>query len=214
MGGDRPHHQPTVYGALCRPGEQVHEEVIFFKGCSMEFQPKQQVCVRITNFCLLLSHCCCCCCFLWSEEVCWRLRVQWRSNTGERICWRPWEDLIQSMLVWLNSLVKAISFSTCTTMCIFFPFQLQYGLMLMTLLISLLFSSASPELSEKQCRELEAKLKAREEFLLPIYHQVAVQFVELHDTPGRMQEKGVITVSEPSINTLILVLSLLWLAEN
>ncbi|XP_073322538.1 acetyl-CoA carboxylase isoform X1 [Pagrus major] len=52
---------------------------------------------------------------------------------------------------------------------------------------------ASPELSEKQSRELESKLKAREEFLLPIYHQVAVQFVELHDTPGRMQEKGVIT---------------------
>ncbi|XP_008280277.1 acetyl-CoA carboxylase 2 isoform X3 [Stegastes partitus] len=52
---------------------------------------------------------------------------------------------------------------------------------------------ASPELSDKQCRELEAKLKAREEFLSPIYHQVAVQFVDLHDTPGRMQEKGVIT---------------------
>ncbi|XP_075875663.1 acetyl-CoA carboxylase isoform X2 [Nelusetta ayraudi] len=52
---------------------------------------------------------------------------------------------------------------------------------------------ASPQLSDKQCRELEAKLKAREEFLMPIYHQVAVQFVELHDTPGRMQEKGVIT---------------------
>uniref|UniRef100_A0A673CQ63 acetyl-CoA carboxylase n=1 Tax=Sphaeramia orbicularis TaxID=375764 RepID=A0A673CQ63_9TELE len=52
---------------------------------------------------------------------------------------------------------------------------------------------ASPELSEKQCRELEAKLKAREEFLMPIYHQVAVQFVDLHDTPGRMQEKGAIT---------------------
>nr|XP_046243287.1 acetyl-CoA carboxylase isoform X2 [Scatophagus argus] len=52
---------------------------------------------------------------------------------------------------------------------------------------------ASPDLSDKQCRELELKLKAREEFLLPIYHQVAVQFVELHDTPGRMQEKGVIT---------------------
>uniref|UniRef100_A0A673CY40 acetyl-CoA carboxylase n=1 Tax=Sphaeramia orbicularis TaxID=375764 RepID=A0A673CY40_9TELE len=49
------------------------------------------------------------------------------------------------------------------------------------------------ELSEKQCRELEAKLKAREEFLMPIYHQVAVQFVDLHDTPGRMQEKGAIT---------------------
>ncbi|XP_042344465.1 acetyl-CoA carboxylase isoform X2 [Plectropomus leopardus] len=51
---------------------------------------------------------------------------------------------------------------------------------------------ASPELSEKQCKELKSKLKAREEFLLPIYHQVAVQFVDLHDTPGRMQEKGVI----------------------
>uniref|UniRef100_A0A665XCE3 acetyl-CoA carboxylase n=1 Tax=Echeneis naucrates TaxID=173247 RepID=A0A665XCE3_ECHNA len=49
------------------------------------------------------------------------------------------------------------------------------------------------ELSDKQCKELESKLKAREEFLLPIYHQVAVQFVDLHDTPGRMQEKGVIT---------------------
>lgn len=55
---------------------------------------------------------------------------------------------------------------------------------------------ASPDLPDKACRELESKLKAREEFLLPIYHQVAVQFVELHDTPGRMQEKGVITVSE------------------
>lgn len=52
---------------------------------------------------------------------------------------------------------------------------------------------SSSELSEKDCRELETKLKAREEFLMPIYHQVAVQFVDLHDTPGRMQEKGAIT---------------------
>lgn len=52
---------------------------------------------------------------------------------------------------------------------------------------------STPELSEKDCRELETKLKAREEFLMPIYHQVAVQFVDLHDTPGRMQEKGTIT---------------------
>ncbi|XP_051278082.1 acetyl-CoA carboxylase isoform X2 [Dicentrarchus labrax] len=58
---------------------------------------------------------------------------------------------------------------------------------------SLVEQLASLELSDKQCKELESKLKAREEFLLPIYHQVAVQFVELHDTPGRMQEKGVIT---------------------
>ncbi|XP_029467592.1 acetyl-CoA carboxylase 1 isoform X2 [Rhinatrema bivittatum] len=51
----------------------------------------------------------------------------------------------------------------------------------------------TPELSPAERKELEAKLKEREEFLIPIYHQVAVQFADLHDTPGRMQEKGVIT---------------------
>lgn len=56
-------------------------------------------------------------------------------------------------------------------------------------------STGTPELSPPDCKELETKLKEREEFLLPIYHQVAVQFADLHDTPGRMQEKGVITVS-------------------
>ncbi len=55
--------------------------------------------------------------------------------------------------------------------------------------------SGTPELSVSERKELESKLKEREEFLLPIYHQVAVQFADLHDTPGRMQEKGVITVS-------------------
>ncbi|XP_075445618.1 acetyl-CoA carboxylase 1 isoform X3 [Ascaphus truei] len=51
----------------------------------------------------------------------------------------------------------------------------------------------TPELNSADRKELEAKLKEREEFLIPIYHQVAVQFADLHDTPGRMQEKGVIT---------------------
>uniref|UniRef100_A0A665X7M6 acetyl-CoA carboxylase n=1 Tax=Echeneis naucrates TaxID=173247 RepID=A0A665X7M6_ECHNA len=51
----------------------------------------------------------------------------------------------------------------------------------------------TPELSPPDRKDLETKLKEREEFLLPIYHQVAVQFADLHDTPGRMQEKGVIT---------------------
>ncbi|XP_067328125.1 acetyl-CoA carboxylase 1 isoform X5 [Anolis sagrei] len=51
----------------------------------------------------------------------------------------------------------------------------------------------TPELSPVERKELESKLKEREEFLIPIYHQVAVQFADLHDTPGRMQEKGVIT---------------------
>lgn len=55
--------------------------------------------------------------------------------------------------------------------------------------------AGTPELSTAERKELESKLKEREEFLLPIYHQVAVQFADLHDTPGRMQEKGVINVS-------------------
>ena len=44
-------------------------------------------------------------------------------------------------------------------------------------------------------KEIEKQLKAREEFLSTIYHQIAVHFAELHDTPGRMQEKGCISVS-------------------
>lgn len=55
--------------------------------------------------------------------------------------------------------------------------------------------AGTPELSAAERKELENKLKEREEFLVPIYHQVAVQFADLHDTPGRMQEKGVINVS-------------------
>lgn len=55
--------------------------------------------------------------------------------------------------------------------------------------------AGTPELNVSERKEFEGKLKEREEFLLPIYHQVAVQFADLHDTPGRMQEKGVITVS-------------------
>uniref|UniRef100_A0A8C9FA64 acetyl-CoA carboxylase n=1 Tax=Pavo cristatus TaxID=9049 RepID=A0A8C9FA64_PAVCR len=53
----------------------------------------------------------------------------------------------------------------------------------------------TPELSAADRKDLESKLKEREEFLTPIYHQVAMQFADLHDTPGRMQEKGAITVS-------------------
>uniref|UniRef100_A0A8C2HLI4 acetyl-CoA carboxylase n=1 Tax=Cyprinus carpio TaxID=7962 RepID=A0A8C2HLI4_CYPCA len=48
----------------------------------------------------------------------------------------------------------------------------------------------TPELSVSERKELESKLKEREEFLLPIYHQVAVQFADLHDTPGRMQRES------------------------
>jgi len=39
---------------------------------------------------------------------------------------------------------------------------------------------------------LEEQMKRREEKLAGVYHQVAVKFAELHDTPVRMKEKGVI----------------------
>ncbi|XP_072921977.1 acetyl-CoA carboxylase 2 [Hemitrygon akajei] len=62
-----------------------------------------------------------------------------------------------------------------------------------TICSDLVDQMGSPELSEEVRKDLGAKLKAREDYLFPIYHQVATQFADLHDTPGRMQEKGVIT---------------------
>lgn len=60
-------------------------------------------------------------------------------------------------------------------------------------------SAGSPELSKAERQDLEKQLRAREDHLLPIFHQVAVRFADLHDTPGRMQEKGTITVKEFSV---------------
>ena len=37
-----------------------------------------------------------------------------------------------------------------------------------------------------------ADIAERERLLLPVYHQVALRFAEMHDTPQRMREKGVI----------------------
>lgn len=39
---------------------------------------------------------------------------------------------------------------------------------------------------------VEEEIKRREERLAGVYHQVAVKFAELHDTPVRMKEKGTI----------------------
>ncbi|XP_058014157.1 acetyl-CoA carboxylase 2 isoform X1 [Ahaetulla prasina] len=52
---------------------------------------------------------------------------------------------------------------------------------------------SSPDLSQGERKELEKQLKRREDDLLPVFHQAAVHFADLHDTPGRLQEKGVIT---------------------
>ena len=39
---------------------------------------------------------------------------------------------------------------------------------------------------------IKAAISDREKSLLPVYEQIAVQFCELHDTPGRMKAVGVI----------------------
>lgn len=41
---------------------------------------------------------------------------------------------------------------------------------------------------------LEKKITEHEQLLRPIYQQIAIQFADLHDTPERMLEKGVIQV--------------------
>jgi len=52
------------------------------------------------------------------------------------------------------------------------------------------------ELQERVCelerQEVADAINEREQALLPVYEQVAVQFCELHDTPGRMKAVGVI----------------------
>lgn len=54
---------------------------------------------------------------------------------------------------------------------------------------------ANPDLSSEEKTRLEANLNEREQTLKPMFHQVAVHFADLHDTPQRMLEKGVIAVS-------------------
>ncbi len=50
-------------------------------------------------------------------------------------------------------------------------------------------SSAS---SDGEIKTIQTEIESREKMLLPVYEQVAVQFCELHDTPGRMKAVGVI----------------------
>ncbi len=53
----------------------------------------------------------------------------------------------------------------------------------------------SSTLSADDRKTLEASLSAREESLASTFHQVAVEFANLHDTPGRMHKKGCVSVS-------------------
>ncbi|KAL2005413.1 hypothetical protein VTN00DRAFT_2624 [Thermoascus crustaceus] len=50
-------------------------------------------------------------------------------------------------------------------------------------------------LSKEQLSEIKSKMAAREEQLLPVYLQIALQFADLHDRAGRMEAKG--TIRQP-----------------
>lgn len=50
-------------------------------------------------------------------------------------------------------------------------------------------------LSKEQLSEIKTKMAEREEQLLPVYMQIAVQFADLHDRAGRMQAKN--TIRQP-----------------
>jgi acetyl-CoA carboxylase/biotin carboxylase 1 len=47
-------------------------------------------------------------------------------------------------------------------------------------------------LTKEQLSEIKAKMAAREEQLLPVYQQIALQFADLHDRAGRMVAKNTI----------------------
>ncbi|KAI9357592.1 acetyl-CoA carboxylase [Zopfochytrium polystomum] len=50
-------------------------------------------------------------------------------------------------------------------------------------------ATAAPSSSSRPKSEIKAQLDKRERELLPVFHQVAVHFADLHDRPGRMLEK-------------------------
>ena len=77
-------------------------------------------------------------------------------------------------------------------MCVYAPGKCYFAQFQARLIIYCIIS----DLSKDEKSSLETQLKVREDQLAPIYHQVAVEFADLHDTPGRMQEKGVVAVSQ------------------
>ncbi|CAG7937329.1 unnamed protein product [Penicillium olsonii] len=50
-------------------------------------------------------------------------------------------------------------------------------------------------LTKEQLSEIKAQMAVREELLLPVYTQIALQFADLHDRAGRMQAKN--TIRQP-----------------
>eukprot|EP00111_Clytia_hemisphaerica_P003152 TCONS_00008959-protein len=51
---------------------------------------------------------------------------------------------------------------------------------------------AAPDTPAQEKKKLEKSLKEREKDILPVYQKIALTYADLHDTAGRMQEKGCI----------------------
>ena len=56
--------------------------------------------------------------------------------------------------------------------------------------------ASGSDITPEKRAQLQKKMKEVEDKLAPSYHMVALLFADLHDTPGRMEEKGVISVRE------------------
>ncbi|KAI9483961.1 MAG: acetyl-CoA carboxylase [Benjaminiella poitrasii] len=54
---------------------------------------------------------------------------------------------------------------------------------------------AASETSEDKKVQIKTQMERREQELLPVYQQIAIQFADLHDRSGRMKAKGVIRKS-------------------
>lgn len=52
-----------------------------------------------------------------------------------------------------------------------------------------------PATPHDQLQSIKAEMTEREQLLLPVYNQIALQFADLHDRSGRMEAKGVIRSS-------------------
>lgn len=48
------------------------------------------------------------------------------------------------------------------------------------------------QLGDEEIQKVKESITMREQALMPVYEQIAVQFCDLHDTPGRMKAVGVI----------------------
>jgi len=63
--------------------------------------------------------------------------------------------------------------------------------------VSLKKLQSNPEENKEEIAKVQAKFEQREKELIPLYHQVAVHFADMHDTPRRLKAKDCINDEIP-----------------